>query len=589
MLRRTIAAMLCLALLVSACAPAGTLPPAGPGDAPTEVPATDVPPTEVPATTEPVETPEPIDDPTAEPAPEEPVAQDAETLVGGLLTLSSVPFSPPEPATFQWVGTDGETHTVEGWKVTAGDLTGPIDEIVRAYLTNYGLQPDATNDAAEGPVRASAYRNDSLGVLVVHRTGEAPGRPVVITAEVYGGPLPEGAAVDLPGGEGAEAGEDDIADLVAGNTQFALDLYRLLAAGEEGNLFLSPHSISQALAMAYAGAEGDTAAQMAETLGFTLDDERLHAAMAALDEILASRADDVDPDEATGFSLQVANALWGQEGHPFREEFLALLERHYGAGLEQVDFENDSEAAREAINEWVAEQTENLIEDLLAEGDVDALTRLVLVNAIYFQASWLLPFEEAATADGTFYLADGTEVQVPMMHQQDRFQVRQEDDYTAIELPYVGHQMRMTILMPTAGTLEDFEADLDAERLEEILAGLGSGEVRLAMPKFRVESEFKLAEALKALGIEDAFLPDVADFSGMDGTRDLLIDAVAHKAFVEVNEEGTEAAASTAVVMRVTGMPTEVLDVTLDNPFLFLIRDEGTGSVLFTGRLMDPQ
>ena len=514
MLRRTIAILMCLTLLATGCAPAE----------PTVVPPTDVPPTQAPATGGPTETPHPIaDPPTPVPSPEgsspeEPAGSDAETLIRGLMLLSSVPFSPPEAATFQWLGADGQMHTIEGWKSTAGDLTGPIDEIARGYLTTHGLQPDATNDAAEGPVRTSAYRNEALAVLVVHRTGEAPGRPVVITAEIYGGPLPEGAAVAPAAEAGAQAGEDEIAALVAGNTGFALNLYRLLAEGEAGNLFLSPYSISQALAMAYAGARGDTAAQMAETLGFTLEGERLHAAMAALDAVLASREDDVDPDEATGFRLQVANALWGQEGYPFLEEFLALLERHYGAGLERVDFQNDAEAARQAINAWVAEQTEGRIEDLLAEGDVDALTRLVLTNAIYFQASWLVPFREEATADGTFHLADGTEVQVPMMHQQDRLRVRQEEDYTAVELPYVGGQMRMTVLMPSAGTLEAFEAGLDAERLEEILDGLAFGEVRLAMPKFRVESEFKLSDALRALGIEDS--APVADFSAWTA-RDL--------------------------------------------------------------------
>lgn len=388
--------------------------------------------------------------------------------------------------------------------------------------------------------------------------------------------------------ENPAASDADLAALVAGNTRFALDLYHLLAQAD-GNLFYSPYSISQALAMTYAGAREETAAQMAATLGFTLEGERLHAAVNALDQVLASRAEDLGYQEGTGFRLEVANALWGQDGYTFLDAFLEALAKDYGAGMHLVDYVTDPEAARQEINAWVLDKTEGRIKDLLAPGTVDNLTRLVLANAIYMKASWLTPFDPANTADGPFTLADGSTVTVPMMHSQERLNVSQASDLVAIELPYIGDQLRMTILMPAAGTLGDFEEGLSAERLEEILAGLDSSEVRLTMPKFRAESEFELAEVLQALGMTDAFAPGVADFSGMDGTRDLYISAVVHKSFVAVDETGTEAAAATAVAMRASAaLPSEPLDVVIDHPFLFLIRDQGTGAVLFVGRIANP-
>ena len=399
--------------------------------------------------------------------------------------------------------------------------------------------------------------------------------------------VPPEASAPVVREEAPEVSDAELAELVVGNTRFALDLYRLLAQGD-GNLFYSPYSVSQALAMAYAGARDETAAQMAETLRFSLDDERLHAAMNALDQLLASRAENLGHQEGTGFRLEVANALWGQEGYAFREEFLEALARHYGAGMHLVDYARDPEAARVRINAWVLEQTEGRIENLLAPGTVDTLTRLVLANAIYMKASWQSPFDPANTADGAFTLTNGDQVTVPMMRQTARFALRRDSDFVAVELPYIGHQLRMTILMPNVGALEGFEQDLDAERLAEILGGLESVELRLIMPKLRVESEFGLGDALQSLGMTDAFTPGAADFSGMDGARDLFIGAVVHKAFVDVDETGTEAAAATAVVMAAGAMPGKPQEVTIDHPFLFLIRDQGTGAVLFVGRVVDP-
>jgi serpin B len=285
--------------------------------------------------------------------------------------------------------------------------------------------------------------------------------------------------------------------------------------------------------------------------------------------------------------LNIANALWGQEGYEFLDEFLAVLDENYGAGMRLVDFVGASEEARLTINDWVSDETEGRIKDLIPQGVIDALTRLVLTNAIYFNAAWAEPFQEKATRDGTFNLLDGSEVTVPMMRQTTSYLYAEGEGYQAVELPYDGHQLSMVILLPEAGTFADFEGTLDARQVEAIVQSLARREVALTMPQFEFESEFSLGEALAALGMPLAFTDD-ADFSGMTGNRDLFISAVIHKAFVSVDEAGTEAAAATAVVMKLTGAPEEPVKVTLDRPFIFFIRDIETDTILFLGRIMDP-
>jgi serpin B len=239
------------------------------------------------------------------------------------------------------------------------------------------------------------------------------------------------------------------------------------------------------------------------------------------------------------------------------------------------------------INDWVAEQTEDRIEDLIPPGVLGAATRLVLTNAIYFNAAWAQPFEASATQDEAFHLLDGGQVTVPMMHQTESFGYLAGDGYQAVELPYEGHELSMVILLPDEGGFEAFEAGLDAAQVEAILQETSDRQVALALPRFEFEAQFSLADTLGAMGMPDAF-SDQANFSGMTGTRDLFISAVIHKAFVAVDEEGTEAAAATAVVMVEGAMPAEPLEVRVDRPFLFLIRDIQTGTVLFLGRVMDP-
>ncbi|RLC69909.1 MAG: serpin family protein [Chloroflexi bacterium] len=380
----------------------------------------------------------------------------------------------------------------------------------------------------------------------------------------------------------------DLADMVDGNSAFAFDLYQVLREGEEnGNLFYSPYSISLALAMTYAGARGETEQQMANTLHFVLPQNHLHPAFNGLDLELARRGEGAAGKDGEGFRLNIVNAIWGQEGVRFLPEFLDVLAENYGAGLRLLDFASALEESRVTINNWVSEQTEGRIEDLIPQGAISPATVLVLTNAIYFNAAWAEPFEEGATEDDIFHLPDGSEATVPMMRQTESFGYAEGDGYQAVELPYDGWELSMVILLPEAGGFESFESALDAERVGSIVNDLGYRQVALTMPKFEFESGFSLKDTLAAMGMADAFT-GAADFSGMTGGHDLFISEVVHKAFVSVDEAGTEAAAATAVMVAKLAMPEEPVEVTLDRSFIFLIRDIETGAILFVGRVLDP-
>ncbi|MFN2229513.1 MAG: serpin family protein [Anaerolineae bacterium] len=380
--------------------------------------------------------------------------------------------------------------------------------------------------------------------------------------------------------------ESNLEELSQANAAFALELYQVLRKDHE-NLFYSPYSISVALALAYAGARGETEQQMADAMHYTLSQERLHAAFNALDQALASRGEGAMGKDGQAFQLHVANAIWGQQDYSFLDAYLDVLALNYGAGLRLVDFVKAPEEARVTINDWVSEQTEGRIEDLIPAGAIDALTRLVLTNAIYFNAAWAKPFDEKQTEDGSFRLLDGSQVTVPMMKQVESLGYAMGKGYQAVELPYDGNELSMVILVPDEGQFGAFEDALDADRLEGIVQDLRYVQVALSMPQFKIESSMSLADALAAMGMPAAFSDD-ADFSGMTGNHDLAISDVVHKAFVSVDESGTEAAAATAVIMKLTAMPAEPLTVTIDRPFIFAIRDIQTGSLLFVGRVVDP-
>jgi serpin B len=381
----------------------------------------------------------------------------------------------------------------------------------------------------------------------------------------------------LPGTP-ALTGEPTAPALVEGNTAFALDLYGALRA-EPGNLFLSPFSISTALAMTSAGARGETAAEMARVLHLPAGE----ATHEALGRLLAG-------GKKRACELVVANALWGQQGYPFGEAFLALTRRCYGAGLTALDFQEDPDAARQVINAWVAKETRDKIRDLLPEGSLDEDVRLVLTNAIYFKARWLETFSKSATAPAPFHLGTVQQAAVPTMHLKERFGYADAGPCHLVRLLYEGQDASMVIIVPKAiDGLAAVEAALTPAALASWLGALAPQQVDLALPKFRITQTIQLAKTLKALGMTRAFTPGGADFTGIAEGEDLFVDAVIHKAFVAVDEEGTEAAAATAVSVKLTSAPPQAIVLAVDRPFLFLVRDERTGSILFIGRVVDPR
>jgi serpin B len=387
--------------------------------------------------------------------------------------------------------------------------------------------------------------------------------------------------------ESPKVASSDISSLTDGNGVFAFNLYKSVSQ-EEGNLFYSPYSISAALAMTYAGARGDTEKQMADTLQFYLSQSQLHPAFNSLDQELASRGEGAKGKDGEGFRLNIVNAIWGQKDYAFLVSFLDTLAENYGAGLRILDFIKETEPSRIAINDWVSDETEGRIKDLIPQGAISQMTRLVLTNAIYFNAAWQYPFEEDATSPGVFHLLNGDEVTVPMMEQQESFSYAKGDNYQAVELPYDGRELSMVILLPNSGQFEAFEKAINYQQVKDIIAELERQEVRLKMPKFEFDSSFGLKKILADMGMPVAFSAD-ADFSGMTGNKDLFISDVIHKAFVSVDEAGTEAAAATAVIMELTAAPETPIEVTLSRPFIFLIRDIDTGAILFVGRVMNPE
>lgn len=401
----------------------------------------------------------------------------------------------------------------------------------------------------------------------------------------------EVAASNLQRVTDPDAAPAELYELVAGDNAFAFDLYQALRTSD-GNLVYSPYSISLAFAMTYGGARGETATQMAATLHYSLPEAQFHSALNALDLDLAHRPDQAaDVDENQRFDLSIVNALWGQDGWLFLPEYLDLLALNYGAGMRLVNFQNAPESARRQINDWVSDQTRKRIQNLIPQGAIDPATRLVLANAIYFKAFWQYQFDANRTSDEPFYLLNSATVSVPMMSDESGKDLAyaQGDGWQAVALPYKGGLTEMVILVPDAGTFESFEANLTAERHNEILSAMETQKVILSMPKFTFKTRYGLSDTLIQMGMQDAFDPSLADFSGMDGQRILFIGDALHEAFVAVDEKGTEAAAATVVIMGMGAMMPEGIVLTIDRPLLFFIRDVPTGTILFMGRVVDPR
>ncbi len=387
------------------------------------------------------------------------------------------------------------------------------------------------------------------------------------------------ALVGAPGSS-SSVSDADVWALVRGNNAFAFDLYSVVSS-QDGNVFISPYSISSALAMTYAGARGNTAAQMADVLHYDLAPEQLHKLFSELSKAFNAGGE--------SYRLSVANALWSQVGLKLVPEYVSLAEKYYDAGLKEVDFVYHTEEARSAINRWVEGKTEGKIIDLIAPGVLDPLTRLVLTNAIYFKGRWEQQFRPEQTAEAPFRLSTGKQVIVPFMHQAETFRYAETASAQVLELPYSGNELAMTILLPKPdSSLAELEAAIRTDGVLSILEALSPTKVDVSIPRFRFEAELLLNGYLEQLGMVNAFDDDIADFSGISDTF-LYITHVLHKAFIEVNEEGTEAAAATAVVMGTRSIRLDLPKVFVaDRPFVFLIRDVRTGSILFMGRLSDP-
>jgi serpin B len=377
----------------------------------------------------------------------------------------------------------------------------------------------------------------------------------------------------------------DLATLAADNRRFAVDLYQAIRT-TPGNMVFSPASLSLALAMTYGGAAGTSATQMASTLHFSLPPARLHPTFDALD--LALEAPPTGGDGA--FKLSLANALWGQDGFGFLPPFLDLLATNYGAGLHVVDFAQAHEAARLTINQWVSDQTNAKITNLLGPTAVDANTVFVLTNAVYFHADWASPFD-ANSPNGTFQALSGSvsaPVSVPMMSRKATAAGAAGAGYKVATLPYEGGSTSMVVIVPDAGTFAAFEASLTFDALEAILAQPTTTNYLFSMPRFKFGAGVGLKDTLSKMGMPDVFDLTKADFSGIDGLHDIFIADVIHQAMIAVDEKGTEAAAATAVIGETAAGVVFGETLTVDRPFLFAIRDEATGTILFLGRVVDP-
>ncbi len=367
------------------------------------------------------------------------------------------------------------------------------------------------------------------------------------------------------------------------NNYFAFDIFNKINTGEEKNIVISPFSISTAMAMTYAGARGETAREMAMTLAFHPEQDVFHPEFSAWLNAIEEKG-------RKNNSLLVANSLWPHEGYHFRDEYFQLLRNYYRTGFYEVDYTGDREAIRNRINKWVANRTNNLIKDLIKPGVLIEDTRLVLVNAIYFLEQWQIAFDPDATHDNIFYTSDGQEVTTPLMFMRDRFRYTENDDFQAIELQYKGGDFSMVIMLPTEGnSLSNLTENLDPSSFNRINQEMMFEDVEVYLPSFQIRSGFDLERTLIAMGMPLAF-SNRADFGGMTTANDLKIDKVIHQAFIDVKEEGTEAAASTAVVMiRKSAVIND--DKTIfraDRPFVYFIKENQGNSIIFMGKVGDP-
>lgn len=373
--------------------------------------------------------------------------------------------------------------------------------------------------------------------------------------------------------------------VVDSNNQFAIDLYNKYKDDPEyknENIFYSPYSISTALTMTYEGAKGTTADEMQKVLHIPTDSDKRKQDFKELYENL-NKAD-------KEYKLSTANALWAEKTYNFLDEYKNTILNYYGGETTNLDFKNKPEDSRVTINNWVEEQTNDKIKDLIPSGLINSMTRMVLTNAIYFKADWILPFEKESTHDEDFTLSDNSKIKVKMMHQINDFNYAEDNKIQILEMNYKGNDLSMLIILPKSNNIKDAEDSF--ANINELKNSLKSEKVSVSLPKFKFETKYMMANTLSEIGMPTAFSPGDADFSGMDGTRNLYISEVVHQAFVAVDENGTEAAAATAVIMYETSIPTtpepEPKIFKADHPFIFLIQDKNSGEILFMGRVEKP-
>lgn len=368
------------------------------------------------------------------------------------------------------------------------------------------------------------------------------------------------------------------------NNQFAFDLFKEISSSHDKNLVISPFSISAALAMTYAGANGTTAEEMAQTLYFYSRQERFHKDFSAWMNAIIKRGDVKD-------KLNVANSLWPQEDYPFRDDFINLIKEYYDSALFKVNYRGDREQIRQRINTWVEDNTNQLIKNLIKPGVLTDDTRLLLVNAIYFLSDWKIAFDEKVTHTAPFYITPEKTVNVPLMYMEDDLRYADTENFQVLELEYEGGDFSMVVVLPVKGTdINNFIDHLDVETFIQTLEKMEKQKVEVYLPSFKVRSNFDLEKLLAEMGMPEAF-SNKADFGRMTDLQDLKIDKVIHEAFIDVNEEGTEAAASTAVVIiRKSAMvdPPEKTTFRADRPFVYAIKDNSTQSVLFMGKTINP-
>ena len=402
-----------------------------------------------------------------------------------------------------------------------------------------------------------------------------------------GGSEPAGVArSNLARNENPDVTGANQAALEDGNASFAFDFFGQVRAGT-GNVVFSPCSLSSALAMSYAGARGNTATELASALHFALPQDSLHPAFDWLDLQLASRAHAAQGG-GSAFELRVASSAWVRSKASIEPAYLDTLAVNYGAGVELTDFTN-LEASRQAVNDWASAATDGRIVGLVPAGGVDPNTVFMLVNAIAFDAHWAQPFQARDTANGAFVRFDGSTAQASMMSQTATFPYASGDGYQAIELAYEGSQVAMDVFLPAAGTAPAFEAGLTASQFASIVSGLQPMSVFLSLPKVRLPgASVELASAFEHLGARDAFIRGTADFSGITGNLDLFIARIFHQAFLAVDENGTQAAAATAVVFDDASVALNQTAMNVNRAFFFAIRDVPTKTILFMGRIADP-